>query len=142
MTIRFGTRLLVVLAVPTFALAQQPAAVSLVQVLATPERYHGQRVRVEGFLHCEFEDSALYLSKSDGDYLIGRNAIWVSYSAETQKSLHRGSEKLPVNVRCDANRKYVLLEGRFNPNGHGHMDCCSGELEDVTRLMELKRWSE
>ena len=36
---------------------------SIVQLLANPDRYHGKKVGVEGFLHVRFEDCSIYLTK-------------------------------------------------------------------------------
>src|SRR4051794_10776104 len=46
------------------------AQVSLVQLLANPERYHNKPVSLEGFLHVEFEECGIYLSRDDANYLI------------------------------------------------------------------------
>jgi hypothetical protein len=37
--------------------------VTLVHLIASPERYDGQIVLASGYLHYRFEDSALYLSE-------------------------------------------------------------------------------
>jgi len=108
------------------ALEGQPTSVSLIRLIANPGEYDGKFVRVEGYLHNKFEDSALYISKDDADYLIGQNGIWVSYG-----------EKAAVG-RTDC--KPVLLEGVFNRSGHGHMGMFAGELKSVSRIMELTRW--
>jgi hypothetical protein len=52
-------------------------SISLIQFLANPDRYHGVKVAVSGYLHWRFEDAALYLSKTDADYLNTTNAIWI-----------------------------------------------------------------
>jgi hypothetical protein len=124
-------------------LAERPRSVSLVQLLASPETYHGRFVRVEGFLHNKFENSALYLSKQDGDFLIGKNALWVTYSDDVQMQ-PRGDadEKNEDRGLSYFDRKFVLLEGRFDKDVRGHMGAYSGGLTGVTRIMELKRYYE
>jgi hypothetical protein len=37
--------------------------VSLIQLIATPERYHGKFVEVIGYMNLEFEGNAIYLHK-------------------------------------------------------------------------------
>jgi hypothetical protein len=121
---------------------EKPQSVSLVQLLASPEEYHGRFVRVEGFLHNKFENSALYLSKQDADYLIGKNAVWVSYSDGVQRQPRGDSNDEQEKDLSYFDRKFVLLEGRFDKDIRGHMGAYSGGLKDVTRIMELKRYYE
>jgi hypothetical protein len=123
-------------------IAERPQSVSLVQLLAAPEKYHGQFVRVEGFLHNKFENSALYLSKQDGDFLIGKNAVWVSYSDEVQLQPRGEANNKKERDLFYFDRKFVLLEGRFDEDVRGHMGAYSGGLTGVTRIMELKRYYE
>lgn len=122
--------------------AERPQSVSLVQLLASPEKYHDQFVRVEGFLHNKFENSALYLSKQDGDFLIGKNAVWVSYSDEVQLQPRGDANNKKERDLFYFDRKFVLLEGRFDKGVRGHMGAYSGGLTGVTRIMELKRYYE
>lgn len=37
--------------------------ISMIQLLSNPEKFHGKKVRVNGYLHNQFEDSNLFLSK-------------------------------------------------------------------------------
>ncbi len=115
------------------ASAIEPIDVSLIQLIANPAVYHGKLVTVRGFLHNKFEDSALYLSKEAGDYLIMRNAVWVNYSQKRLKYAGRVID----HVSLDG--KFVVLQGTFDKIGHGHMGLFSGELDFVSSGMELKR---
>lgn len=115
--------------------------VSMWQLIANPDVYHNRFVRVHGFLHLKFEDSGLYATKDDADYLIGKNALWVTYSGEGLK-LEPNNPKLKLsrNELEYFDGKYVLLEGIFNKGNCGHMGAFAGEIKDVTRVVELKRW--
>ncbi len=112
---------------------QQPLSVSLIQIIANPEKYNGKFVRIGGYLHNKFEDSGLYLSKDHADRLMGREGIWISYS-----------NKLTLQPKTEEgiryfDTKWVLLEGIFqykSENGHGHMGAFSGELKNTTRILE------
>ena len=66
--------------------------VSIVHLVANPEKYDGKRVQVFGYLHVRFEDSALYLSKDDADHLIGVNAVWVKYDPAAKLDRLDGKE--------------------------------------------------
>ena len=80
---------------------QQPLRVSLVQLIATPERYDGKLVSVVGFLAFGFEGDWLSLHKEDYDNGIGANAVRV----DRTKQMLRDIEKL--------DRNYVLIIGVF-----------------------------
>jgi hypothetical protein len=114
--------------------------VSMVQLLANPEKYDGKVVRVEGYLHWKFEDCVLYLSKSDGDYLIGKNGVWISSRAdpELQPLGDWFNKKKRQLVYFD--ERYVLVEGVFDMNEHGHMGANAGGITQVRRVLELKRY--
>jgi len=117
----------------------EPQDVSLIQLIASPLKYDGRFVRVEGYLHNKFEDSALYFSKDHADRLDGRNGVWVEY-AENEKILLQ-PEKEDGTRYFDC--KWVLLEGTFlyeSELGHGHMGTFSGELRQVTRIIETTLW--
>src|SRR5690349_16657717 len=43
----------------------QAENVSLIQLIATPERFSGKHVNVTGFLHLGYEDASLYWKKGD-----------------------------------------------------------------------------
>src|SRR5262249_46308494 len=116
----------------------QPEDVSLIQLIATPEKYHGKFVRVKGYLHNQFEDSAIYFTKDDADHLIGENALWVSYSEKVQKQTLDPKQKVD-NLRY-FDSKYVLIEGYFDKDGHGHLGAFAGTIGRATRIMELIRW--
>src|SRR3982750_1118818 len=69
-----------------FAFHQQGAggglaveSISLVNLIATPEKYHGKWIRVEGVCAFEFEGNAVYLSTEDRRHMLTKNAVWASY---------------------------------------------------------------
>jgi len=95
----------------------EPASVSMVQLLATPERYEGRLVRVKGVAHFEFEESALYLHREDAENMNGSNGLWLSTGGHDELS-----------------DVFVIVEGRFTARSHGHLGAWPGEIRDVTRL--------
>jgi hypothetical protein len=115
---------------------------SLINVLANPERYDGKRISISGFLHYQFEDSALYFSKSDADYLITENAIWIRYGEKPiiDAIECKGKSKASTSNLDYLDGHYVSLEGTFNMNERGHMGAFSGTLENVVRVSEQRRW--
>ncbi len=110
-------------------------AVSLLKVIANPEKYNGKKLRLIGFLNfgaAGFVDEALslYVSQADGRYTITANAIAL------------GRVKLKVlNEKLIG--RYVVLEGTFHASDpfdgeeeHAKLVAVepNGTLEDVDRL--------
>jgi hypothetical protein len=120
----FRTLLICVLGLwPTMAFAAGPVDVSMIQLLAAPERFHGQVVRVQGFLRLEFEGNALYLHREDFGRALTRNASWVTPSrAFAGKELSDG---------------YVLIEGEFDAKEKGHFGLFSRSIKNISRA---DRW--
>jgi hypothetical protein len=112
--------------------------VSMWQLLAHPDTYHGRTVRVHGFLHSKFEDSGLYASKDDADYLVGKNALWITYKSD---GISLKPNRKLARVSLDYfDGKYVFLEGIFTKDKCGHMGSYAGGIRDVVGVMELRRW--
>ncbi|MBF9140172.1 hypothetical protein [Hymenobacter properus] len=59
--------------------------VSLVKLIANPEKYDGKTIQVIGFLNLEFEGDAIYLHKEDFDQGLTRNGFWESFSEKMKK---------------------------------------------------------
>jgi hypothetical protein len=95
--------------------------VSLVNLIATPEKYHQRKIRVIGFLHLEFEGNCLYLHRDDFEYGMSKNAIWLNLTTK-DKELRRLSNE------------YVILEGTFESKMTGHMGMNSGSITNISRL--------
>lgn len=102
--------------------------VSLVQLIAQPEKFDGKQVRFIGFLRIEFEGNAIYLHREDYQQAISRNAVWVNIPADMDKK-----QQNEVNMR------YVICVGVFQAAQHGHMGMFSGEMTNVRRL---QFWSD
>jgi hypothetical protein len=102
--------------------------VSILQLIAQPEKFDGKRVRFIGFLRIEFEGDAIYLHREDFDHGILRNAVWVNIPADMTRQ-----QQNEVNMR------YVICVGVFQAARHGHMGMFSGEIVSVRRL---EFWSD
>lgn len=100
--------------------------VSLINLIATPEKYDGKWVRVEGVCTFEFEGNALYLSQEDRKYGFTKNAIWAAYET-------LGAEPYDMTFMAKFDGRHVLLEGRFDAHHQGHMGLFSGALTNVNR---------
>jgi len=99
---------------------------TLLRVLANPERYHGQRVTLVGYLCLSFESTALYLHQEDSIQGITDNALWVSTNA-----LFAGNSSR-------LHQKYVIISGTFDTTNKGHMGLWLGSLTAITSCEPLE----
>ena len=97
----------------------EPVDVSMVALLAVPEKYDGKYVRTNAFLCLEFEGNALYLHEEDYRYGMSKNALWIDLS----KSQEQQFKNLSLG--------HVLVEGVMVAN---RMDLFSGMITHVSRL--------
>jgi len=98
--------------------------VSLVKLIATPEKYDGKTIQVVGFLNLEFEGTAIYFHKEDYENGLNSNGFWVDFSKviKSEKNLN------------DYNKSYVIIIGTFDMNAKGHMGLFGGTFKNITRL--------
>jgi hypothetical protein len=101
--------------------AQQPSDVTLVRLIANPDKFDGKLIRVIGFLRIEFEGNVLYLHREDYENAILGNGIWVDVTPAIMKK------------KANLNMNYVLLEGVFSSSERGHMDMWSGTIKQIRR---------
>jgi hypothetical protein len=102
--------------------------ISLIKLIANPEKYNGKTIRVKGYLNLEFEGNALYFHKEDYDKGMNKNSIWI----DIPKEIH---EKATFQ---NCSKQYVIIEGKFDMNNNGHMSMFSGAITKITRLEMLK----
>jgi len=96
-------------------------SVSIVQLIANSEKYHGKKVIITGYLNLEFEGNGIYLHKDDYLNSVYKNGLWCNINIVKYEKF---------------NKKYVVIEGVFNANNKGHMGLWSGSIEKITRVWE------
>ena len=103
---------------------QRVHQLSLKDLVRSPEKHDGKRIRVKGFLHRAFEDSALYQDKkqqqSGEDYT---ESIWIA----GWSSLIGGKEAVELND------EHVVIEGTFDAQDGGHMGLWPGAIVRRTK---------
>jgi hypothetical protein len=110
---------------------QDAIHVSIIRLIASPKEFDGMIVRVEGFMHLQFEGDAIYLHKEDYDRTLTKNGLWL------------GATGAMRNEMLKMNDCYVLIEGEFSSGDHGHMGLWSGAILDVSRsARESQRQAE
>jgi hypothetical protein len=108
-------RLIAIVLVCLVGAGAQPT-VSLVALIAAPERYHGKQVVVSGFMYLQRERSALYIGKADFQHALFKNAVYLVIPNESFERIYR------------FNGCYVEVRGTFNGKATGHVGAYSGEL--------------
>ena len=96
--------------------------VTMIQLIATPEKYDGQLVRVIGVGNLEFEGNCISLSKEDLKYGVG-NSIWIEL----------GKKAISYKEAQKYNGEYVIIEGVFDKDDYGHMDMFCGSIKNISR---------
>ena len=96
--------------------------VSMVGLLAVPERFDKKLIRTEGFLCITSQDEgdALYLHEEDLRFALDNNAVSLSFSEEQRTRYKRAS------------MKHVLIEGVFHANRAGPFQ--AGSIGEIQRL--------
>ncbi len=101
--------------------------VSLIRLIAEPERYDGQDIMVEGiaYFDSKYSINAIFLTRDDKRAGNGLNGIFVVLDPT-----------LPNVDRL--NDRYVLARGRFRAREKGHLSSFSASLFDVTLVRPIK----
>ena len=92
--------------------------ISIITLIANPEKFEGDTVMVSGFLNFEFEGNALYIHEEDYEHRMYKNSIWVDIDRDSLKSPYFNKY----------NKKYVEIEGVFSKS-EGHMGAFSGSVK-------------
>lgn len=95
--------------------------VSIINLIATPEKYDGKVVRITGFANIDFEANFLYSGVSGA-----KSCLWIDIEPE----------KLGIdyNKLKKVDGETVTLEGTFNMYKLGHFSEYSGTIENVSRI--------
>ncbi len=114
--------------------------VSMIQLIANPEKYDSVYVSVEGYCHWRDENVALYLSKEDADYLRAANALWLRFSDSVRKfplSI-TGAKDTTVDISY-FDGKHIMVSGVFDKTERGN-GLYAGGLISVDRIYEDRQW--
>lgn len=107
--------------------------VSMIQLIATPDRFNHHVVLVEGYTSLQFEEYAVYLSRADYDDFNTDNALWISFADNVLKSRE--------TARAFQGKR-VVLEGTFVSDCYGHLGSYPGCLRDITRIDKMLNRAE
>jgi hypothetical protein len=133
------TRFFLVLALTSCAAAFAADRVSIIQLIATPDLFHGKKVVVTGYLTIGFEDNVLYLGEEDARVGNFKNGLWVGYAKDLSSREDLAEYDDYYRRLKPYAKSYVSIEATFDAKNTGHLDCCSGELLAVTRIYPAPR---
>jgi len=116
--------LLIISVVDCEAAEQRPKEisynVSIIRLIASPEKYDGKRVAVRGFLRLEFEGDALYLHREDYERGLVTNSVRIILSESQMNALKK------------YDRQYVAVSGIFSRCDETRFVCpYSGHIDDI-----------
>jgi hypothetical protein len=124
MKLRVG--LLLLLTVNLLA-AEKVQRVSLIQVIANPERFDEQQVLVVGYLELTFEGSEVYVHREDVEHHLLMSGVRIRAS----DAMGHDAPKI--------NHKYVLLVGKFHAAPKESFHPAVGIIDNIT---EYRLWPD
>jgi hypothetical protein len=101
--------------------------VSLVSLIATPERFDGIYVNVQGIAYFDSKHyvNAIFLTREDKVRGNSSNAVFLYFS--------------PAMRNCDRlNGKFVTVQGKFSSANKGHLNMFPACLLNVDRLQAVQ----
>jgi hypothetical protein len=99
-----------------------PYRISINEILANPDVYEGTHLQVVGYLNLDWEADAVYLNKNDFKSRRYSKGLWIHLN----QFKFRGSNKLKGH--------YVVVDGVFDANDHGHENLWGGALKAITSI--------
>jgi len=101
--------------------------VSLIRLIANPERYDGKPVMLEGIAHFDSKNgiNAIFLTRDDKRAGNGLNGIFLVFASSVPNMDH-------------LNDRYVLARGIFHADMKGRLSSFSASLTDVSLVKSLQ----
>lgn len=133
--LRYAFVLLVLCPCHSVRTEEKPSAieVSLIQLIATPERFDGKRVIVIGVYKLDFESFALYLNEADAKHFIQANSVALGV-------FKIGFNNTKSKDEWDKlNNSYVRVVGTFRHAPSGHMNLWASELTGISSITPIAK---
>ena len=111
-------------------------AVSMVSILANPDKYDAKRVIVSGYYKMAPEVSGLFLTEDYARIEDFTNAIWISYNKQAKPPVQSDDEfwkeyYTHLTDRKSATNHYVQIIGIYHAGPAGHFGVYQGEINFV-----------
>ena len=98
---------------------------SLINLIATPDKYHGKRITTFGVASIHPESTALYLNEESLRLGMFVNAI----SLEADDEMTAGWRTM--------DERWVVVEGVFDRTSHGHLGLLPGTIREVAVMRTM-----
>ena len=109
--------------------------VSLINLISTPERYHGKFVFVSGYAEIEYENNVLCFSEKP---LSSKDCLWIDIGEDV---FDHGSNDESIKKLNDIedywgkfNKKKISLRGYFDMENDGHFGSSSGGIKKIREV--------
>jgi len=96
--------------------------VSIIQLIAAPEKFHGRRVQVQGYVELGFENNHLFPTREFAAARDCHSALWLDV------------EGLLLQNPSKFSNRYLIVAGVFNAENRGHGGLHSGTIEKIFRF--------
>jgi hypothetical protein len=100
------------------------APVSVLQLVAVPEKYDGKSVSVVGYLELQVENDVIYLHREDRDFGLYANSLRVEFEP-----------KLTEKEKSMCNLHYVYVRGKFDANDKGPHSDMGGSIKQAEAIL-------
>jgi hypothetical protein len=103
---------------------KSPQLCSLINLIATPEKYHNQKVIVLGVARVEPELRALYFCREHVELNVQFTSVWLKL--EDAETTITNPERF--------NGEYIVVEGVYDMNLTGHLGAHHGSIRRIARI--------
>ena len=101
--------------------------ISIIELIANPNKYHKKKVEVQGYFTNEFEGTAIYVSKNDFQTSIFKNGVYLYYA---KGAMQRFGIDPPF-------QGYMTIVGIYNKDKKGSYNFFSGGFEEVISMQRM-----
>lgn len=121
---------LLVAGAPRAAETDEPGlSVSMIQLIANPDQYHGKRVFLSAFATIEFENMSLCMTREPAS---PKDCLWLEITpAPHDSAADLKHFKAATKKWQRFNRKLISIRGTFDKNDTGHLGGWSGAIKDI-----------
>ncbi|MFZ6709621.1 hypothetical protein [Undibacterium sp. TC9W] len=115
---------------------EQALDLSLINLIATPERYHGKLVNVTGYIFVGTENMSICPYPVE---VSSKDCVWINIDSGPTASdadQERIFKKLAALEKF--NKKTATIIARFNKNHQGHFGGWSGELTKIVDVYDYR----
>jgi hypothetical protein len=102
--------------------------VSLIAVVANPEKYHNKKITISGYFIVRHEENVIYINEVDFKNKLYKNGIWIGLNKEF---LDSQNIQLPYEG-------YITVNGTFKQNDPKTVSNFSGRLTDINWMFRIE----